>query len=143
MINNVLDLTILFAASFFAATLIPAQSEGVLAVLQLTGNHNNMVLLGVATLGNVLGACINWLFGRYLLHFQYRNWFPINADKIASATKHYKRFGVWTLLFSWLPIIGDPLTLIAGIFQTKFWLFLFLVTIGKLSRYVIIMLVIM
>ncbi len=138
MLNTAMDMLILFAASLLAATIIPAQSETVLAGLHLTDTYDPMVLVAVATLGNVLGSCVNWLLGCYLIHFKDRTWFPIKEAALARATKTYQRYGVWTLLFAWLPIIGDPLTVIAGIFRTKFLLFLTLVTIGKAARYIAI-----
>jgi membrane protein YqaA with SNARE-associated domain len=131
-----LDLILLFAASFLAATIFPAQSEAVLAGLHVTGVYSPAVLIAVATFGNVLGACINWLLGRYLEHFKHRRWFPVKEAALDKAARTYQRYGVWSLLFSWVPIIGDPLTVIAGLLRTPFPLFLLLVTIGKLARYV-------
>lgn len=130
-----MELFTLFTASLLAATLVPAQSEAVLVALHVSGNHSASLLVLVATFGNVLGACINWLLGRYLLTFQQRRWFPVKPAAIENATRRYQRFGVWSLLFSWLPIIGDPLTLVAGFLRTNFVLFLVLVTLGKAARY--------
>ena len=72
----------------------------------------------MATAGNVLGSVINWVLGRYLIHFQDRRWFPIKGHALEKATRAYQRWGVWTLLLAWVPLIGDPLTLVAGIFRT-------------------------
>lgn len=131
-----MELFTLFTASLLAATLVPAQSEAVLVALHLGGHHSANLLVLVATFGNVLGACINWLLGRYLLTFQQRRWFPVKPAALTRATGYYQRFGVWSLLFSWLPIIGDPLTLVAGFLRTNFVLFLVLVTLGKAARYI-------
>lgn len=131
-----LELLSLFAASLLAATIFPAQSEAVLVGLHLTGNYSPALLIAVATCGNVLGASINWLLGRYLEHFKNRRWFPVKEAALDRAARTYQRYGVWTLLLSWIPIIGDPLTVIAGLLRTPFPLFLLLVTIGKLTRYV-------
>lgn len=136
MISIATDLTILFAAACLAATILPAQSEAVLSGLYLSGHHSAVMLVIVATAGNVLGACINWLIGRYLLIFQDRSWFPVSAQALDRATQHYQRYGVWTLLLAWVPIIGDPLTLIAGVMRTHIGLFFLLVTIGKAGRYI-------
>jgi membrane protein YqaA with SNARE-associated domain len=125
----------LFLTALLAATVLPAQSELVLAGLHLAGTHDRFVLVAVATVGNVLGSTINWLLGRYLMRFQDRRWFPIKARVLERARHFYQRWGVWTLLLAWLPIIGDPLTLVAGIFRTSLWVFLPLVTIGKAARY--------
>jgi membrane protein YqaA with SNARE-associated domain len=137
-----LDLLLLFTASLLAATIVPAQSEAVLAGLVLAGNHSLVVLVAVATLGNVLGACINWLLGRYLEHFKNKRWFPVKEAALDKAARTYQRYGVWSLLLSWVPIIGDPLTMIAGLLRTPFPLFVLLVTIGKLARYVVVVAVV-
>ncbi len=139
MLNATLDMGMLFAASLLAATVIPAQSELVLAGLYLTGDYSAALLVAVATLGNVLGSCINWMLGRMLVRFQNRRWFPVKEAALARAAHSYRRFGVWTLLFSWVPILGDPLTLVAGVMRTPLALFIPLVTLGKLARYVAIM----
>ncbi len=133
------ELLFLFSSAFLAATLLPAQSEAVLVALQLGGRHSPVALLGVATLGNVLGSCVNWLLGRYLLHFRDRRWFPANERQLERATRAYTRFGVWSLLLAWVPFIGDPLTVVAGLMQVRFALFAALVTVGKLARYAALM----
>jgi membrane protein YqaA with SNARE-associated domain len=131
----------LFLTALLAATVLPAQSEFVLAGLHLAGAHDKFVLVAVATAGNVLGSMINWLLGRYLIHFQDRRWFPIKGRVLERATRFYQHWGVWTLLLAWAPIVGDPLTLVAGIFRTPLWVFLPLVTMGKAARYLAIVLV--
>jgi membrane protein YqaA with SNARE-associated domain len=125
----------LFFTAFFAATVLPAQSELLLAGLHLTSTYNKYVLVAVATVGNVLGSVINWVLGRYLIHFEDQRWFPIKGPALDRASRFYQRWGVWTLLLAWTPIIGDPLTLVAGIFRTSLWVFVPLVTIGKAARY--------
>jgi membrane protein YqaA with SNARE-associated domain len=125
----------LFFTAFFAATVLPAQSELLLAGLHLSGTYNKYGLVAVATAGNVLGSVINWVLGRYLIHFHDRRWFPIKGASLERARHFYQRWGVWTLLLAWLPLIGDPLTLVAGIFRTSLWVFVPLVTIGKAIRY--------
>jgi membrane protein YqaA with SNARE-associated domain len=81
---------------------------------------------------------VNWLLGRYLIHFQDRRWFPIKRPLIDRATAWYQRWGFWSLLLAWVPFIGDPLTLVAGILRENFWVFLLLVTIGKADRYLVV-----
>jgi membrane protein YqaA with SNARE-associated domain len=134
--SNIYELLSLFVISFLAATILPAQSEIALAGLKIAGESDVLLLVFVATLGNVLGALVNWFLGKYLMHFQERRWFPIKEETINKVTKIYEKWGVWTLLLAWMPIIGDTLTLIAGIFKANIWLFLFLVTIGKAARYI-------
>ncbi|AZE84118.1 putative membrane protein [Pseudomonas orientalis] len=125
----------LFLAAFGAATLLPLQSEAVLVGLLLSGHYNLWLLLGVATLGNVLGSLVNWLLGRSVERFQERRWFPVSARQLDKARSHYARWGHWTLLLSWVPIIGDPLTLVAGVMREPLWRFLLLVTLAKALRY--------
>lgn len=141
ILENISDLTLLFASSFLAATIFPAQSEILLATLDIAGNHNPLLLLVIATIGNVLGALINWFIGYYFIKFKDKKWFPIKEGKIKKYSNLYQKYGVWSLLFAWIPIIGDPLTVIAGIFKTNIWLFLLLVTIGKAARYSFIILI--
>ena len=128
----------LFLASFVAATFLPMQSEVVLVALQLAGNHPLGLLLLVATFGNVLGSVVNWLLGRYIERWQDRRWFPVPADKLHKAQSAYQRYGYWSLLLSWAPLIGDPLTLAAGVMREPFWSFLLLVTLAKGGRYLIL-----
>jgi membrane protein YqaA with SNARE-associated domain len=128
----------LFGASFLAATLVPAQSEAVLFGLLMSGEYPVWVLLAVASTGNVLGSCVNWLLGAELARFEGRPWFPVKRDRLARAEQWYRRYGRWSLLLSWLPIIGDPLTLVAGVMREPFPVFLIFVTIAKAGRYIAI-----
>ncbi|QEE47971.1 DedA family protein [Rhizobium sp. WL3] len=128
----------LFLAAFLAATIVPAQSEAVLVGLILAGDQPVLLLFLVATTGNVLGSVVNWLLGRFIEHFRHRPWFPVSQDKLARAEAWYRRFGIWSLLLSWVPIIGDPLTVVAGVLRTPFPTFLVLVTIAKAGRYAVL-----
>jgi membrane protein YqaA with SNARE-associated domain len=128
----------LFLAAFLAATIVPAQSEAVLVGLILAGDQPLLVLLLVATLGNVLGSVVNWGLGRFIEHFRDRPWFPVSPHKLARAEAWYRRFGIWSLLLSWVPVIGDPLTVVAGLLRTPFLTFLVLVTIAKAGRYAVL-----
>jgi len=85
---------------------------------------------------NVLGSCVNWLLGRLLAHFEDRPWFPVRREKIARAEAWYHRYGRWSLLPSWAPIVGDPLTIVAGVLREPFAVFLALVSLAKVARYV-------
>jgi membrane protein YqaA with SNARE-associated domain len=128
----------LFLSALVAATLLPMQSEAVLAGLLLGGSHNVAVLLAVATFGNVLGAVINWALGRFLMRFRDRRWFPASDAQMARAEGWYRRYGRWSLLASWVPVVGDPLTVVAGVLREPFWMFLLLVTVAKAGRYLVL-----
>lgn len=128
----------LFFAAFGAATLLPLQSEALLVGLIVSDHYWLWGLLAVATLGNVLGSVVNWWLGRGLERFQDRRWFPLNPRQMAKARKHYERYGHWSLLLSWLPIIGDPLTLVAGVLREPIGRFLLIVTFAKGARYAVV-----
>ena len=126
---------LLFGSAFLAATILPFYSEVVLFALLREGG-DPVALVIVATLGNTLGAVVNWVLGRYLLHFQDRRWFYFNRAQIDKAQRWFQRYGFWTLLLAWMPVGGDALTLIAGIMKVRLWLFLLLVGTGKALRYI-------
>jgi len=132
----------LFLASFLAATLLPFSSEVVLGVL-LNQGLNPYTTLFVATSGNVLGAVVNYglgaFGGRLILHKFWR----MTDPEILKATTRFQKFGVVSLLFSWVPIIGDPLTVAAGVLKVNFMVFLLLVGLGKFLRYVMIYLAVL
>jgi membrane protein YqaA with SNARE-associated domain len=128
-------LAFLFGSAFLAATIFPAQSEAVLLVMQVKQAAPELALLIVASLGNTLGACVNWLLGRFASRFRDRPWFPAKAAQLERAQTWYARWGVWSLLLSWAPFAGDPLTVIAGLLRTPFWQFLIIVAIAKTGRY--------
>ena len=128
----------LFAISFLAATILPFSSELTLAGLIATSNYDNLLLLIVASFGNVLGSVINWVLGFYSRNLTTKKWFPFKDKQIENSSKWFNKLGKWSLLFAWVPVIGDPLTLAAGLFRVKFIEFVILVTIGKFSRYFLI-----
>lgn len=128
----------LFAAAVLAATLFPAQSEALLVALLLSDSYSVTALVGVASVGNTLGSIINWFLGRSLERFKDRAWFPVGADNLARAQEWYHRYGKWSLLASWLPIIGDPITLVAGVMKEPLPVFILLVGIAKTARYVLL-----
>lgn len=130
-----IEYLILFSSAFLAATILPFYSEVILFALLREGG-DPALLVAVATLGNTLGAVVNWFLGRYLLHFQDRRWFYFSHKQIARAQEWFQRYGFWTLLLAWMPIGGDALTLIAGVMRVRLWLFVLLVGIGKGLRYV-------
>lgn len=127
----------LFFTAFIAATFFPLSSEALLLALLQQG-HNPWLLWLLASGGNSLGSCVNWLLGRQCLHWQDRKWFPVSPAQLAKAQQHFQRYGSYSLLFAWLPLVGDPLTLFAGVMRVNFWRFLLLVGIGKALRYALV-----
>jgi membrane protein YqaA with SNARE-associated domain len=128
----------LFGSAFLAATLLPAQSEAVLVGLLLAEPESATVLIATASLGNTLGAMVNWLLGLGIQRFRGRRWFPVSAKQLERAQQHYQRFGRWSLLLSWMPIVGDPLVLVAGVLREKFWVVLLLTALAKTGRYLVL-----
>ena len=128
----------LFSISFLAATVLPFSSELTLAGLISTSNYDNLLLLVVASFGNVLGSVFNWSLGFYSRNLSTKKWFPFKETQIERSSKWFSKFGKWSLLFAWVPIVGDPLTFVAGLLRVRFFDFIILVAIGKVSRYVII-----
>ncbi|QHD06876.1 YqaA family protein [Pseudomonas sp. R76] len=131
----------LFFAAFGAATLLPMQSEAVLVGLLISGHYSLWALLTIATVGNVLGSVVNWWLGRSVDRFKDRRWFPVSPRHLEKARTHYQRWGHWSLWLSWVPIIGDPLTLVAGVMREPFWRFLLIVTLAKGARYAVLAMV--
>jgi membrane protein YqaA with SNARE-associated domain len=125
----------LFLLSFLASTLIPLGSEWFLAVLLLKG-FEPLPTVAVATVGNTLGALTTYAIGLWGGPFLIRRLLRIDDAARQRAERFYARFGSWSLLLSWLPIIGDPLCLAGGILRVDIRRFLLLVTLGKLARYV-------
>jgi membrane protein YqaA with SNARE-associated domain len=128
----------LFAAAFIAATILPMQSEAALAALLAGGSFPAAALIAVASLGNVLGSVVNWLIGRGIERFRDRPWFPASPAKLHRATRWYRRYGRWSLLLSWAPVIGDPLTVVAGALGEPLWSFVAIVAIAKVARYLVV-----
>ncbi len=128
----------LFIISFLAATILPFSSELTLAGLIVTSNYDNLLLLIVASFGNVLGSVVNWALGFYSRNLSSKKWFPFKETQIEKSSKWFRKFGKWSLLFAWFPVLGDPLTLIAGLLRVKFLDFIILVAIGKVTRYLVV-----
>ena len=132
---------LLFISAFGAATLLPLQSEAVLLALLVEGSHSVSWLLFVASLGNILGSCVNWWLGFKVEHYKDKKWFPVSQQQMLKAQAKYHKYGYWSLLLSWTPVIGDPITLIAGLMKENFWRFLFIVTLAKAGRYIVLYLI--
>jgi membrane protein YqaA with SNARE-associated domain len=126
----------LFLSALIAATILPLQSEAVLTALLVAGDQSAFLLLTVASVGNVLGAVINWAIGRSLDKLRGRFWTKQDPKALIRATEWYHRWGKWSLLLSWAPFIGDPLTVVAGVLREPILPFLIIVTIAKTGRYI-------
>ena len=131
----------LFLSALAAASLLPLQSEAVLVAMLLSEQYSIWLLVAIASLGNTLGSLINWGLGRYLERFRKRSWFPVSEERLLKAQHFYHRFGRWSLLLSWMPIIGDPLTLAAGLMRERLGIFLLLVGAAKTARYIALTLI--
>ena len=125
----------LFGVAFIAATVFPLQSEAALIALLLGGQQPVWALIAVASVGNVLGSVVNWLLGRSLERFRDRRWFPASPAALERAQRAYQKWGKWSLLLSWAPFIGDPLTVVAGVLREPLPMFVLLVTMAKAGRY--------
>lgn len=136
--GDIAAFTALFLSAFTSATLLPGSSEAVLLGMLAGGIASPVALVVVAATGNVLGSVVNWVLGRYVTMFRDRRWFPVGPAGLARAEGWYRRWGVWSLLLAWVPVIGDPLTVVAGVLRVGFWQFLILVGIGKTGRYAFI-----
>ncbi|WDD91828.1 DedA family protein [Burkholderia sp. FERM BP-3421] len=129
----------LFAASLLAATLFPLQSEALLAGLLIAGKQAPWLLIAVASAGNIAGSALNWVLGRFIEHFRTRRWFPVKPAALERAERWYRRYGRWSLLLScWAPVIGDPLTVIAGVLREPLPTFLAIVACAKIARYLVV-----
>lgn len=128
----------LFMVALVAATIFPAQSEAVLVGLIATGDYSVWLLVLVASVGNILGSILNWVLGRGIEQFRERRWFPVKDQALERAQNWYRRYGKWSLLASWLPVVGDPLTLVAGVMREPLPIFILLVAIAKTARYAIL-----
>lgn len=124
----------LFVTALIAATIFPMQSEAALAAMLLNG-YALWIVLAVASVGNVLGSSVNWLLGWGIEKFRTHRWFPVSDAALARAQVWYQHYGKWSLLLSWVPIIGDPITVAAGVLREPFPVFLALVTVAKVGRY--------
>ena len=128
----------LAAAAFLSATVFPFQSEIVLFGMLVAEHYQVWLLVLAASAGNILGSCVNWVLGRFIARFEGRRWFPVTPKQVAKAEGWYRLYGRWSLLLSWAPIIGDPLTIVAGVLREPFPVFLALVIVAKTGRYLMV-----
>lgn len=128
---------ILFLSAFGAATILPFYSE-IAFVGMLEQGYAPFLVWLTATTGNSMGAVVNWILGRFLTRYESRGWFPFKAETLHRSQVWFQKYGVWSLLFAWLPIGGDALTFIAGVMRVRFSLFFVLTAIGKGARYALL-----
>lgn len=128
-------LTIL-GVSFLAATIIPGSSEVVLVAMVLERPTELMTLFLVATVGNTAGSAVNWVFGRWFQRFAGRRWLAASRSQLEKAARWFNKYGIWSLLLAWLPIVGDALTVVAGALKVNIYAFVALVAVGKAARYI-------
>ena len=127
----------LFVLSFLASSLLPVGSEWLLVLMLIKGN-DPLATVSVATIGNYLGSCTTWAIGIWGGPLLIRRVLRIDPATEEAAVRFYRRYGVWSLLLSWMPIIGDPLCLAGGILRVDFTRFSLLVFTGKLVRYAVV-----
>ena len=120
------------------ATIIPFGSEAYFITLLSMDKYNNFLLLLFASAGNILGSVFNWICGYYVNYFIKKSWFPINNNMIDRGNKIFNKYEKWSLLLSWVPFIGDPITFVAGTLRYSIIPFIILVSIGKFGRYLVI-----
>lgn len=128
----------LFWSALLSATLLPGTSEVLLVGLVVSGRGEFPLLILSATVGNTCGSVVNWLCGRYLARFQDDRWFPVSADKMAGSSSFFRRYGLWSLLLAWAPVVGDALTVLAGMLRVPLLSFTLIVGFGKLARYLVV-----
>lgn len=138
MLSALTAYTSLFLAAFLAATILPAQSELGLVALLLSDAYSLTALVIIASIGNSLGAVVTWAMGRFFSHFHTKKWFPIRPQIMAKITKWYQRFGKWSLLLSWAPVIGDAFCCMAGVFRLPLLPFIVIVSFAKTTRYIVV-----
>jgi membrane protein YqaA with SNARE-associated domain len=133
-----LELSGLFWAAFLSATILPGSSEAALLALIALGSWSLTTLIAVATVGNTLGSVVNWVLGLFVERFREHPRFPVKPAEFERYRAWYARWGVWSLLLAWAPVIGDPLTVMAGVMRTPLWLFVLATGVGKLARYLVV-----
>ncbi len=136
--STVWELSGLFLSAFTSATLLPGSSEAVLAGIIAFGTASTASAVIVATLGNTFGSVVNWGIGLFAARFRQHRRFPLTPEQYERYAAFYAKWGVWSLLLTWTPVIGDPLTVVAGVMRTPLWIVLPLVMLAKGARYLVV-----
>ena len=128
----------LFISSFLSSTVLPGHSEITLITFILLEKYSQFLLIFFASVGNILGSFVNWYLGFHITKFVNKSWFPFKKKQLDKASSWYLKYGKWSLFFTWVPIIGDPLTIVAGIFRVPLIIFITIVSISKILRYIFV-----
>ena len=128
----------LFISSFLSSTILPGHSEITLTTFILLEKYSQFLLIFFASLGNILVSIINWYLGFYITKFINKSWFPLKKKQLDNVSLWYLKYGKWSLLLSWLPFVGDPLTIVAGMFRVPLIIFIIIVSISKILRYIFV-----
>ena len=136
--NSLEAYTSLFISSFLSSTILPGHSEITLTTLFLLEKYSQFLLIFFASLGNILGSIVNWFLGLYITKFINKSWFPFSKKQLDKASSWYLKYGKWSLFLCWVPIIGDPLTIVAGMFRFPLIIFIIIVSISKVLRYIFV-----
>ena len=136
--NSLEAYTSLFISSFLSSTILPGHSEITLTTFILLDKFSQFLLILFASLGNILGSIVNWYLGFYITKFIKKDWFPFQKKQLDKASSWYLKYGKWSLFLSWVPIIGDPLTIVAGMFRVPLIIFITIVSISKVIRYIFV-----
>ena len=127
----------LFVAAFLAATILPLSSEALLFIV-IASSDQIMIPVLVASAGNIAGSFLNYYLGWKGNYLLLQKILRLSKEEIEKASRKFKKYGSFSMLFAWIPVIGDPLTVVAGLFRMNLSLFAILVPIGKFSRYLIL-----
>ena len=128
----------LFLSSFLSATILPGQSEIALMSLIMIDKYSLNLLILFSCIGNILGSILNWFMGFKLEKFKNKKWFPATDLQLKKATHYYNKYGKWTLILCWVPFIGDPITIIAGLLRVPILHFILIVSFAKIIRYLFV-----
>ena len=136
--NSIEAYITLFISSFLSSTILPGHSEITLTTFILLEKYSQFFLIFFASFGNIIGSVINWYLGFYITKFVNKSWFPFKKKQLDYVSLWYLKYGKWSLFFTWVPIIGDPLTIVAGIFRVPLIIFITIVSISKILRYIFV-----
>lgn len=124
-----------FFIAFLSASLIPIQGALIMLALLASGKYTDWLLVLVACAGTLAGIGINWILGRYLSRFQNEKWFPVKTSYMDKAKLLFDRHGRATLLLAGVPLIGDPITIVAGALRINFGFYFLTAGLSKCAQY--------